>query len=500
MRVLLVYPGALTYSKVYLRLEPLGLERIAGALRRAGHEVRLIDLQVYRPRAYWRLVWAWRPQAIGFCLNYLANVPEVLDLAQETKRGAPGTFIFAGGHSVSFIAEELLEQSEGGIDAVVRGEGEEITPRLVETCADGAAAVANLPGVVTAEGSGPAPRLLEQLDEPLPARDLGGRRRRYFIGHLDPCASVELTRGCPWDCAFCSAWTFYGRSYRKLSAEAVVRDLRSVREPNVFIVDDVAFIHAEHGYEIGRAIERAGIGKEYYLETRCDVLNRHPEVFEYWARLGLRYMFLGIEAIDDDALKAFRKRSDTHQNARALELARRLGIRVAINLIADASWSHEQFERARQFAYSVPEIVHLTVATPYPGTELWHTETRKLATRDYRLFDMQHAVLPTKLPLADFYRELVATQAVLARKHMGWAALRGASWIALKLLARGQTNFVRSLWKFSSVYDARRQLADHQLPVKYEIAARPTGVQAGVEKPELYVHEPAGLAALGMNR
>ena len=214
-------------------------------------------------------------------------------------------------------------------------------------------------------------------------------------------------------------------------------DLRSVREPNVFLVDDVAFIHAEHGYEIGRAIERAGIRKEYYLETRCDVLNRHPEVFEYWVRLGLRYMFLGVEAIDDEALKAFRKRSDMHQNVRALELARKLGIRVAINLIADASWGREQFERARQFAFSVPEIVHLTVATPYPGTELWHTEKRKLATRDYRLFDMQHAVLGTKLPLGEFYQQLVETQAVLARKHLGWAALRGASWIALEAAGEG---------------------------------------------------------------
>ena len=166
--------------------------------------MRLIDLQVYSQRAYYRLIEGWRPGAVGFCLNYLANVPEVLDLAKATKRQRPGTFLFAGGHSASFIAPELLEQGEGAIDAVVRGEGEEVAPQLVEACGDGIGAVSGLPGVVTAEGSGPTPRLLEQLDEPLPARDLSGRRRRYFIGHLDPCASVELTRGCPWDCAFCT--------------------------------------------------------------------------------------------------------------------------------------------------------------------------------------------------------------------------------------------------------------------------------------------------------
>ncbi len=67
-------------------------------------------------------------------------------------------------------------------------------------------------------------------------------------------------------------------------------------------------------------------------------------------------------------------------------------------------------------------MVNLSVTTPYPGTEIWHSETRKLTSRDYRLFDIQHAVLPTRLPLEEFYSELVKTQQVLNRKHMGWSA------------------------------------------------------------------------------
>ena len=61
--------------------------------------------------------------------------------------------------------------------------------------------------------------MIETLDDTLPARDLVKKRHKYFIGVLDPCASIEFSRGCPWDCSFCSAWTFYGRSYRKVSAE-----------------------------------------------------------------------------------------------------------------------------------------------------------------------------------------------------------------------------------------------------------------------------------------
>ena len=108
MRVLAVHPGCLMYSKIYLRLEPLGLELAAAAARQAGHEVRLIDLQVETPEAYFRLLERWRPEAIGFSLNYLANVPEVLDLVQATRERLPDCFIFVGGHSASFTAQELL--------------------------------------------------------------------------------------------------------------------------------------------------------------------------------------------------------------------------------------------------------------------------------------------------------------------------------------------------------------------------------------------------------
>ncbi|MGH2875352.1 MAG: hopanoid C-3 methylase HpnR [Solirubrobacteraceae bacterium] len=468
MRVLFVHPSPLLYSEIFLRLEPIGLERVAGAARAAGHEVRVLDLQVFSHADLWRELDRFRPEVVGFGLNYLANVPEVLDLSQEIKRRLPGCFEFAGGHSVSFIAGEVLEQARGGLDAVVRGDGEVITPLLLAAARDGGAE--QLPGVFTADGHGSgAPLMLDSIDECPPARDLMRRRRRYFIGELDPCASIEFTRGCPWDCSFCSAWTFYGRAYRKASADAAAADLESIREPNVFIVDDVAFIKADHGEAIAAEVERRRIRKRYYLETRADVLLRNTDVFARWQRLGLSYMFLGIEALDESGLQLFRKRVSPDDNMRAIETAHRLGITVAINLIVDPQWDEEQFRLVREFALSVPQIVHLTVITPYPGTEIWREQSDKLTTRDYRLFDIQHAVLPTRLPLERFYEELVRTQSVINRKHLGTAAVAKAAGVMARQLAHGQTNFARMIWKFNSIYNAQRQYGDHQREVRYEV-------------------------------
>ncbi len=495
MRVLLVHPSALMYSELYLRLEPLGMERVAAAVRAAGHEVRLLDLQVFTQAELRRELDGFKPRAVGFSVNYLANVPEVLDLAQEIKRLLPECFVFVGGHSASFIAPEFLDHARGAIDCVVRGEGEVIVPRVLDAIGD--RGLESLPGVLTPHGAGPSPTLLEDLDAFLPARDLARRRHKYFIGVLDPCASAEFTRGCPWDCSFCSAWTFYGRSYRKASPEAAAEDIATIREPNVFLVDDVAFIHAEDGFAIGKEIERRGIRKEYYLETRCDVLIKNREVFAYWKRLGLHYMFLGVEALDEEALKAHRKRATPNENLRALEIARELDITVAINIIADPSWDEARFAVVRDWALTVPEVVHLTVATPYPGTEIWLTESRQLTTHDYRLFDVQHAVLPTKLPLHRFYEELVKTQAVINRKHLGWSALRQCAMEATRLLLKGQTNFVRMLWNFSDVYNPDRQYADHFKPVRYEM--RPPRALHGIKptKADLYVHMPAAQKVAG---
>ncbi|HEY3920253.1 MAG TPA: hopanoid C-3 methylase HpnR [Stellaceae bacterium] len=491
MKFFAIHPSALMYSKVFLRLEPLGLELVAACARELGHEVRLMDLQTETHRDFARELVAWHPDIVAFSGNYLANLPEIIDLAKLAKQLLPDCFVLVGGHSASFTAPAILRHAEGAIDCVLRGEGEAGLPPLLGAIASAPGKIAAVPGAVTLAGEGPRPRLLDRLDALDPARDLVRHRRKYFLGPLDPCASIEFSRGCPWDCTFCSAWTFYGRSYRLRSPERIVADLRAIAEPGVFIVDDVAFIQDRHGFAVGEAVEHSGLKKQYYLETRGDVLLRNKEVFRYWRRLGLSYIFLGLEALDEEGLKAYRKRVPLGQNFEALDFARSLGVNVAINLIVDPDWDHERFATVRAWCLEVPEIVNLSVNTPYPGTEIWQTETRPLQTLDYRLYDIQHCVLPTRLPLPEFYAELVSTQQVLNSKHMGWQALRDTLGLAAGLLLRGQTNFLTMMWKFNSVYDPALLLADHRREVRYEMEP-PSLAPAG--RRSFYLHQTRGRA------
>jgi hopanoid C-3 methylase len=174
----------LMYTKVFLRLEPLGLELVAQSLRRAGHQIRLIDLQVEDHRAYFRLLQSWRPEIVAFSCNYLANVPEIVDLAKATKARFPENFVCVGGHSASFTASAIIEHGAGAIDCVLKGEGEAAMPLLIAAIEAGNG-IGSVPGAVSAAGEGPPPGFVHSLDELMPARDLLRHRRKYFLGTLD---------------------------------------------------------------------------------------------------------------------------------------------------------------------------------------------------------------------------------------------------------------------------------------------------------------------------
>ena len=138
MKFLAVHPGPLMYTKIYLRLEPLGLEMVAQACRQAGHDVRLIDLQADTWKDYEALLTSWKPDVVAFGCNYLANVPEIVDLAKLTKSLLPNAFVFVGGHSASFVAKDFLQHADGALDHGQLGEarvGDEQRPRHAERLA-----------------------------------------------------------------------------------------------------------------------------------------------------------------------------------------------------------------------------------------------------------------------------------------------------------------------------------------------------------------------------
>ena len=123
------------YAEIYLRLEPLGLELVAAAARNAGHDVRIVDLQVFGKQEYFRelkRLAAGRRRVLAELSRQYAGSPGPGD---PHPPALPDGFLFAGGHSASFVADEILAHAGTSLDCVVCGEGEAIVPQLLEAAA-----------------------------------------------------------------------------------------------------------------------------------------------------------------------------------------------------------------------------------------------------------------------------------------------------------------------------------------------------------------------------
>jgi radical SAM superfamily enzyme YgiQ (UPF0313 family) len=201
-------------------------------------------------------------------------------------------------------------------------------------------------------------------------------------------------------------WNFHESTFREKTPERVVRELAEIEAPNVFIVDDIFWLNPKRGREMAQAVKASGINKHFTVQTRTDIICRHPELVEMWKECGKLTIFLGLEKIDDAGLASINKRNSASNNHRAIEILQELGVGYTPNLIVDPDWGREDFAKLRAWiertgAYNSG----FSILTPLPGTDLWDHVKDNITTEDWELFDIVHSVLPTRLPLEEFYGE-----------------------------------------------------------------------------------------------
>ena len=201
-------------------------------------------------------------------------------------------------------------------------------------------------------------------------------------------------------------WKFHESSFRQKSPERVVQELLQIEAPNVFITDDIFWMDVKRGEEMARQIKAAGIKKHFTVQTRTDIICKFPHLIEMWKDCGELSIFLGLESVTDEGLKAVNKKNSADNNRRALGILKELGVGYTPNFIVDPAWDHEDFARLRDWVSQTGAYNSgFSVLTPLPGTDLWDAASKNITTHDWEMFDIVHAVLPTKLPLDEFYAE-----------------------------------------------------------------------------------------------
>jgi len=423
MKVLLIRPHIVLKLAqrfhLFLHLEPLDLEIVAGGVE-APHDVSILDLSCEKkPFAVLeKRVKALQPDVVGFgCYSNQAR--GVRELATRIRSLLPQAKIVVGGVHPSIAPQDLNEPDL--FDYIIRGEGSIAIRRLLtalsegRTIADEAILPTGTEHFVTQAALQP-PALPEFVDVAKPRRDLVDRTKYFSVwagkygerleSMFPQMASMRTSVGCPRRCSFCVVHFLAHGRYIQRTPEDVVDEIASLQEKYIYFVDDEMFINPTRAEAIAKLLIERGIKKEYISWARADTICAHPELFRLWKEAGLQILFVGLEAMEEEALKGFNKGVSVTTNLKAVDLLHEIGIVLHSAMIVNPNYTKEDFERLHRTLERIsPAEMSFTVLSPSPGTDYFkETCSTFIAPDPYSFYDCMHTLLPTKLPLKDFYR------------------------------------------------------------------------------------------------
>jgi radical SAM superfamily enzyme YgiQ (UPF0313 family) len=295
--------------------------------------------------------------------------------ARGAKEACPNAIIVLGGPHATFMDKQILE-SEPAVDVVVRGEGEFTLAELTQRIVNGV-------GLNSADGityrhqgqivQNPDRPYIQNLDElPLPAYKHFPLEKYRLFGKL--FFPVITSRGCPFQCNFCTTSRILGKQYRVRSPKNIGNELellkREYHADSFTFYDDTLTLDKKRLFDICDEIKNRKISIPWDCQTRVDQVSE--EMFTKMKGTNCQQVFFGAESGCQTVLNAVNKRTTVQQNEAAIKMAKKAGLFVATSIILGypgetAEMRKETFGFLRR---AEPDDVYLCIATPYPGTEL----------------------------------------------------------------------------------------------------------------------------------
>ncbi|MDK1032315.1 MAG: radical SAM protein, partial [Planctomycetia bacterium] len=295
-------------------------------------------------------------------------------VARMAKSANRDTKVMMGGPHVSLYAEETLALD--AIDYVVRGEGDFVTPELLD-CIDGDREPAGVLGVGYTAGGKPVvnpeaePVDLNKL--PIPARELTQYDSYYSVLGSDKVATTIMSsRGCPYDCAFC--YQPYGRRTRMRSADNLCDELEACMKLGIqemFFFDENFTLNARRASEVCDEIISRGLQISFAVRSRVDTVS--AELLRKLKDAGCHRIQFGVESGSPEILKAMKKRITLEQARQAFKAAHEVGlITYADFMLGYPGESMEQMDATIEFARELnPDFVQYGVTMYLPSTEIY---------------------------------------------------------------------------------------------------------------------------------
>lgn len=368
----------------FMTIPLLGPVYLATIARNAGHIAAVFNENIMKRH----IGPAEMAGADILCLSCLtATIDRGRVIAREyrdarTAVGKPSRVLVGGIHA-SMMPEDVMND----FDQVVTGEAEQIFLQLVD---------GNVPGGLV-RGT-----RLEDLDS-LPMPDYStvlGQRRM-------PITPILTSRGCPYDCNFCSVTEMFGRSYRSQSAERVMEELLLRGRDGtrwIFFVDDHFAANLDRTDRLLDLMLKNKFPVRWSAQVRTEV-TKHPDFVAKMRRAGCKLVYVGFESVNPATLKDFNKRQTVDDIRRSIEVFKKNSIQVhGMFMLGSDADTPDVFRTTSQFCGDMKlDYAQYSILTPLPGTEVYRQFEKdgRLLHKDWSLYDGLHAVFAPRNMTAD---------------------------------------------------------------------------------------------------
>ena len=384
-------------------VEPLELEILATLIENE-HQVKIVDLILERHPLHF-FIEKYKPDVVCFT-GYITHSKLIKEHCREIKRINPKITTITGGVHIEKVPECVDSEY---VDYRVVRNAVDVFPQLVHYLENG-----NLfpKGVLRKNEILDEKNLLDyKWDIPIPNRSLTEKyRKHYFYVFHNKVALLKTSFGCPFPCNFCFCRKITGENYVERNLNEVVTELKSIKEKEVYIVDDNFLVSEKRVKEFLRLLEIHQIQKKYLIYGRADFIAQHPDIIRDFKKLGLRTIIVGFESFNDGELSSLNKKTIAETNEKAMKILNTHKVDCYASIIVMPEWDENDFKRATKKMIELGiRFVNIQPLTPLEKTDMQFDDSRLIIPRaECEKWDLAHVViLPEKITLAQYYQEIL---------------------------------------------------------------------------------------------
>lgn len=404
-----VYSG---FARPKVKRMPVGLAYLAAFTKSNGIDTILIDAEAsdLNMADIVKNIQDFKPDAVGItCTTPIFY--EAVAIAEALKESGIGAKIILGGSHITALPENSLEASKA-IDFVVHGEGE-ITLLELLRAFEKKESPSRVKGLGFKQGgkiflNSSRERISDFDSLPFPARELLPMDKYLDeMNFNEPYTLVTTSRGCPYNCIFCASAVTWGGNIKYRSVENIIAELKEIKTKfsisNITFVDDTLNCDRRRLRGLAKGIIEAGLGLSFVCNMRVN--NIYEEDLALLKKAGCRTVYFGIESADNKILKNIEKGITREMSEKAVNLVKKSGMDVHGSFIfGNPGDTEKTVKDTIEFALGLGlKIAQFNIATPFPGTKLWHLAKAKgvLREKDFNKYKMYYSVSANLSDLTD---------------------------------------------------------------------------------------------------